>query len=96
MKTKTYQMMVQGTADVVRKYVAEQVAPLKARIAKLEARGSGGVKWCGVYAGDKRYLEGSLVTKNGLWLATCDTSDRPGSSPDWRLVVKGNMKGDSQ
>lgn len=64
-----------------------RLVQLEERIKALEARAL--PKWCGVWVA-KGYQEGSLVTRDGsLWLATTDTSDRPGDGGAWRLIVKG-------
>lgn len=55
-----------------------------------------GVRWAGVYRDLTSFAEGELVThKGGLWLATADTSERPGASPDWRLIVKSKEAPDA-
>jgi hypothetical protein len=80
-----------GFAPVVKKYVAEQIAaatgPLVERIKSLESQPL--PKYCGVYQAGLDYIAGSLVTRSGgLWLATIDTKDTPGTGSSWRLIVK--------
>lgn len=68
---------------------------LEKRIAELETAltakilDGGGVRWRGVHEQGERYAEGSLTTRDGsLWLAVRTTTERPGRSDHWRLVVK--------
>jgi hypothetical protein len=90
-----------GVAKNVREYVAEQVAglvhvdrvaalaervtELQARLDTLEKRKTAyhGV-WC-----EAPYLPGDAVTHKGtLWYCHEATTDRPGTSDAWQLMVK--------
>jgi hypothetical protein len=75
-------------AEVIADVVKAATAPLKVRLAALEARPT--VKYFGVHQPDLLYDEGSLCTKGGsLWIATRHTAGRPGGDDSgWRLVVK--------
>ena len=64
--------------------------PLAARIAVLEQRPTGGVKWAGIHEPDRVYAEGDLCTRGGsLWLALHATAATPGHDPTcWKLICK--------
>ena len=84
-------------ATAMASFVAKIVEPLRQQIAQLRAdleatmadRGGVGVKWGGKYEPGRRYYEGELVQKNGLWLCTTtETTSTPGTSlTDWKLIV---------
>jgi hypothetical protein len=60
---------------------------LEARIAGLEARPE--LEYRGSHASDQTYAAGNLVTRSGgLWLCLRSTTQTPGQSGDWKLVVK--------
>jgi hypothetical protein len=81
---------IEDMAEEIVHAIDVATAPLRERIAELERRASVGVKWCGVHEVGRRYLEGSIVTKDGsLWLCTDTTTERPGRGAGWRLIVKG-------
>jgi hypothetical protein len=75
-------------ATVVANAIKQAVAPLRDRIASLEARPV--LKYGGVFEQGASYQEGVLVTRSGsLWLCLRETRATPGSDPEkWRLVVK--------
>jgi hypothetical protein len=74
-------------AEAIHERVQRAILPLIARIAELEQRAS--PKWAGTYASGKTYNEANITTHSGgLWLAQRSTSDRPGASSDWILIVK--------
>lgn len=64
---------------------------------KGATRGVGGVTWAGVYEANHAYHSGELVTRDGLWLCTADTTTtRPGSDPTaWKLIVHRSKVHDS-
>jgi hypothetical protein len=84
--------IVKGLVPVLREkftaQIEEAVAPLRRRIAELEAEPS--AKWLGVWREGKSFRAGSLVThQGGLWHAETTTMNRPGdASGDWKLAVK--------
>lgn len=85
-----------GIAPVIREFVdkmvGEAVAPLKQRVADLEARPV--VKYLGTWAEGTEYREGSMVTHDGsTWHCSGATRDRPGASPFWTLAVKRGRDG---
>lgn len=68
--------------------VKQRCGTLQKRIDELESRSSG-VEWKGVYADGRAYKSGDLTTRSGsLWVATQDTTERPGNSGSWKLIVK--------
>ena len=48
----------------------------------------------GTHKDGEIYRRGELLTHSGgLWLAMKDTAEKPGSTSDWRLIVKrGDVK----
>ena len=64
------------------------MSALQARIVQLEQQPPS-PHYKGVFQEEKTYSRGSMVTKaGGLWLALENTTQVPGRSADWRLVVK--------
>jgi hypothetical protein len=66
-------------------------APLKARIAELEARQARSLSYQGVHQRASDYQRGDAVTHGGsLWIATRDApaGDTPGNGGAWQLAVK--------
>ena len=48
----------------------------------------------GTFDSEATYQRGDLLTHSGsLWLAVSSTKQKPGHTPDWRLIVK---KGDAK
>lgn len=48
----------------------------------------------GVYKAEQEYAHGDAVTFGGsMWIATKDTSAKPGDGEDWRLAVKKGRDG---
>ncbi len=73
----------------------DEIEPLKAQIAKLQARVEElerrpELKYLGTWKGDgRKYSEGSAITcDGGIWIALKATSERPNHSADWQLAVK--------
>src|SRR5262245_59522328 len=74
-------------AEAMAVFVRERLEPMKRRVEALEAGPS--VVWCDSFKDGNTYVEANLTTHaGGLWLATTTTRAKPGSSPDWRLIVK--------
>jgi len=89
------QKLMQAIAPVIATYVERQVAPLRARLAELEARPSG-VPWKGVWGANESYPAGVFVTHGGsLWHAeSASIGVRPGTDPNrWTLAVKRGADG---
>jgi hypothetical protein len=83
MKRSEMQTLVKSLAPAI----LEILKPLEAKIAALEAKPS--VEYRGVHQTGTTYAEGNLITRSGsLWLALRETTQTPGQSGDWRLVVK--------
>lgn len=73
-------------------YLDKAFAPLVARVKALEDRKVKSLAdaYRGTWQPGNSYQRGSLATHQGsLWIALVDTGDKPGSSSDWRLCVKG-------
>jgi hypothetical protein len=67
--------------------IGEAVAPLRARIAALEQQPA--LKFAGPFRDGTHYLAGSIVQKQGLWLAESDTHAPPGAEDSgWKLILK--------
>ena len=83
-----------NVADAMAEYCRDVVAPLKARIAELEARPAG-TKYLGVHEHGRAYGKGDFVTKDGsLWAALRDHPGEPGTERSgWRLAVKRGRDG---
>jgi len=51
--------------------------------------GAAGLRYCGVHVRGKTYDEGDLVTAGGsAWYCRTTTTNAPGNSGDWSLMVK--------
>lgn len=63
--------------------------------ARLEALEAAQLQYLGTWEDGKDYPANTLLTDRGcLWCSLRRTSQRPGSSPDWRLTAKsGGGKG---
>jgi hypothetical protein len=73
-------------ADVIKEFVASEVAPIKARLAELETKG---FRYRGVFEYGNDYYEGNAVTMDGqLWICKHTTRARPGDGGDWQLAVR--------
>jgi hypothetical protein len=86
---KNLDVMMKAVADVVREHVANEVEPLKAKLAELEARTN--FKYCGTWEERTVYSQGNFVTDNGcVWYCQRRTDKRPSLelSGDWQLAVR--------
>ena len=80
-----------GLFERIDKWISPQVNGLERRVAKLEESTKSNLAdaYRGVYSEDEQYSRGSLVTRSGsLWLALSKTSRTPGTSDDWKMIVK--------
>ena len=70
-------------------WLQQQLAPWFKRIQHLEQKSL--ADWYrGVWRSGQSHERGNLVTDKGaLWLCLSDTTARPGTNKDWRLVAKG-------
>jgi len=74
-------------APVIHAHVEKVTAPLKARIAELEAKPE--MKYRGIWTEKTIYPVGSFVTDGGsLWHCNARTHERPGTCEGWTLAVK--------
>jgi len=93
MQRKTIELFAKGLAPVIRQFVAQQVEPLKQRIAELEQR-ENNLKYLGTWQASGEYQRGNFISHDGsMWCATRDTRSRPGTSNDWQLCVKRGRDG---
>ena len=76
------------TISLLATLVADAVRPLHQRIAQLEARPQ--LEYCGTYAASNVYARGNICTHHGsCWHCNHqETSDEPGRSDAWSLMVK--------
>jgi hypothetical protein len=75
--------MIDGCVD----FVNRSLAPLRAKVAELEARPV--IKFCGPWRSGAAYPKDGLIVYGGsLWIALRDTTARPNASDDFQLVVK--------
>jgi hypothetical protein len=88
MMLKEKENLIEGIALFVKDQVKEAVAPLKAKIAELEALPK--LKYRGIWDDKTEYREGNFVTHHGsIWHCNARSTGRmPGASDDWVLAVK--------
>ena len=80
--------IAEGVVWFVKEQFQQQLAPLLKRLDALEQQPPR-PRYEGIYEQGKTYARGSLATKSGgLWLALEHTTQVPGRSDQWRLVVK--------
>jgi hypothetical protein len=78
---------VEAFGNAVVEVIKGAVAPLVARLERLERQPA--LKFAGPYREGVNYLAGSLVQRQGLWLAESDTHAAPGEDHSgWRLILK--------
>lgn len=85
---KFVQAIVEGMAPEIKAYIERLIAPLKQRIAELEARG---IEYRGTYQRALSYRRGALVTNDGSMFAALRNiaeGEMPGKSDGWQLAVK--------
>ncbi len=75
-----------AVVESVRGYIGRELAPLKARIAELEARPM--MRYRGTFDGGVGdYAAGDVCTSKGvLWFCMKPTRERPGESTDWKMM----------
>ena len=75
-------------AEGVVTFVKQQLTPILTRLDALEQQ-SPSPRYEGTFQDGKAYARGSLTTQSGgLWLALDNTTQRPGRSDQWKLIVK--------
>lgn len=85
--TPVQEALMKGIAREVREHVATKIKPLQDRIAELESRPV--PEYRGIHRDGEVYHQAAMVTRDGaLWFAKVATMTKPGSSPDWQLIVK--------
>lgn len=83
----TIDMLVRILPRLLRDYIAECLEPLAKRVAAIEHRPQ--LRYAGVWTADRTYAVGNVVTHSGsAWHCNAETTDRPGASPCWTLMVK--------
>jgi len=82
------QRSMDAIANAIVLFVREQLAPILKRLDAIEQQPPS-PHYAGTFTSEKSYARGSLVTKaGGLWLALQTTTQVPGRSDQWKLVVK--------
>jgi hypothetical protein len=80
--------IAEGVVWFVKEQFQQQLAPLLRRLDAIEQQPPS-PHYQGVFQEEKAYPRGSLVTKaGGLWLALDNTTQTPGRSDQWKLIVK--------
>jgi hypothetical protein len=76
----------------LRDHLAKVITPLAKRLDELEKQEATNLadSYRGLWRPKNIYARGSLTSHAGsLWLAIENAAGKPGSSPSWRLIVKG-------
>ena len=82
------QRSIDAIATAIVFFVREQLAPILKRLDDIEQQPPS-PHYVGTFEQGKAYARGSLTTRSGgLWLALENTTQVPGRSDQWRLVVK--------
>jgi hypothetical protein len=82
-----FNVLLETITDAI-KTVKGRSAALEARVRQLEEQPPS-PHYHGVFQEGKTYSRGSLTTQSGgLWLALDKTTQRPGRSDQWKLIVK--------
>ena len=82
------------TAKIVREFVERQLAPLRDRIATLEARGAETMAFRGSFQAAQRYQRGDFVIADGAFFYALRAHDagepKPGDagSTGWTMIGK--------
>jgi hypothetical protein len=87
--TREQQTMADGIGQIIHDEIERAIAPLRQRIAELEAKG---VSYCGVFQRAQGYRRGSIVTfENNMHVAIKDTEpgDMPLQCSSWQLCLRG-------
>jgi hypothetical protein len=88
----TVDLLVRLLPPIIRDYLQETLEPLVRRLDDLESRPQ--LQYCGVWSGERTYVTGNVVTSAGsAWHCNAETTDRPGASPCWVLMVKRGSRG---
>lgn len=76
---------------------AREIAALQARIAALETKGVGGLRYRGVWQPGMEAVVGDCCTRDGsMWCCERATTLKPGDgNSGWRLCVKRGADGDT-
>jgi hypothetical protein len=84
--------MVKHTAGAVAAMCFERIEALEKRIAELEAIPR--LKYTGVWNVHNQYNEADLATHDGsVFYCKKSTRDKPGTSDNWKLMVKRGADG---
>jgi hypothetical protein len=94
MSAASNKAIVKAVAGVVGEHlrsIAEVLKSQSERIAALEQSASLADQYQGSYDPERRYARGNVLTDaGGLWLVLRDVQgERPGPSPNFRLILKG-------
>lgn len=86
--TEGFARAISSVAKELHDGLSHRIARCESELALLKGRTTR-VKWAGVWHEGQRVCEGQLTTNAGsLWLALHDTTERPGKSSAYRLIVK--------
>jgi hypothetical protein len=73
--------------QLIGKHVREEIAPLRERIAQLEAD-MAERKYFSVWEPGPYKRHNAVTYKGSLWICLADTHSAPGTSESWQLAVK--------
>jgi hypothetical protein len=76
--------------EAIARAVANAIVP---RIEALERRPRG-LRYCGVWRSDQRYVADDVTTHDGsMWHCRAPTREKPGHGDSWTLCVKRGKDG---
>jgi hypothetical protein len=83
-------------AEGLHEHILKMLQPYREKIRELEQqlreleKGNLADAYRGTHEQGQIYERGDLLTHSGsLWICLHETQDKPGASPDWRMVAKG-------
>jgi hypothetical protein len=82
--------MLSRVHKVRREVLAKRVDDLERQVELLKFQK--GLTWRGIWEAGLTYFPGETCTRGGLWICRQQTSDRPGESPHWQLMLKREGK----
>lgn len=92
--------LMKAIAPVLKRYIGDQLEPLRKRLDALERRADAaeerGLEYRGIWQRAAAYRRGDVVTADGsLFVAikAVGPGEQPGKSEDWQLCVKRGRDG---